>query len=135
VPVPPVVAMPKARLFASRDEKAFVRGLTAYMRGDHQTALLAFQDSMARDTAEAHIAEEYFASFCLVASDRIDEAIDLVRKVIASPVEVPDALMRRYRVGGEAQIMVTPEIRVHLPHSSLAAALLLAELLQHSSKA
>jgi tetratricopeptide (TPR) repeat protein len=43
--------------------------------------------------------------------------------------------MQRYRVGGEAQIVVTPEIRVHLPHSSLAAALLLAELLQHSGKA
>lgn len=133
-PLPPVVALPRARLFSPRDEKSFVRGITAYVRGDHEAALAAFGESMARDTSEAHVAEEYFAAFSLLALDRHDEAIEELRKVLASPVEIPDPLMRDYSVAGETVVRITPELTATLPHSNLAAALLLAELLQHTGR-
>lgn len=126
--------MPKAGLLAAGDEKAFVKGMAAYMRGDHQAALGAFQESMARDTSQAHVAEEYFAAFSLLALARHEEAIASLRRILASPLEIPDPLMRKCGIGGETNVRVTPEITVVLTHCNLAAALLLAKLLQHTGR-
>lgn len=126
--------MPKAGLLAPKDEKAFVKCMAAYMSGDHQSALGAFQESMARDTSQAHVAEEMFAAFSLLALARHEEAIASLRKVLASPLEVPDPLVRKRGIGGETNVRVTPEISVVLTHCNLAAALLLAKLLQHTRR-
>ena len=130
----PQVVMPHAGIFAPKDEKHFVKGVTAYIRGDYASALTSFNESMARDTTERHIAEEYFAAFSLLALNRIQETTAMLRKVLASPVTVPDALMTRYGVGGVAEIRVAPSVTATVPHSQLAAALLLAELSQHSGQ-
>ncbi len=49
---------PKAELFAPKDEKAFVKGVTAFIQGDRQTALTHFMEAINRDSDEKHIAEE-----------------------------------------------------------------------------
>ena len=50
-----------------------------------------------------HIAEEYFAAFSLLSLGRTAETIELLQKVLASPVSIPDALMTKYGVGGAAE--------------------------------
>jgi len=57
--VPPAAPQtPKAELFAPKDEKAFVKGVTAFIQGDRQTALTHFMEAINRDSDEKHIAEE-----------------------------------------------------------------------------
>ena len=90
---------------------------------------------MARDPSRLHVAEEYFAAFCLVALGRNDEGAKMLEDVLGSPVELPDDLMRKYGIGGVAFITVTPNVVAHVPHGNLAAALLLAELHQHAGRA
>jgi tetratricopeptide (TPR) repeat protein len=135
LPAPAVVTVPKASLFAPKDEKAFVRGITTYMRGDWQGALAAFQESRAYDTEEKHVAEVYFAAFCCVSLERFPEGIQLLEAVLASPVSLPDALMQKYRIGGYAEIAVTPLVMGQVPNTQLAAALMLAELYQGTGQA
>jgi tetratricopeptide (TPR) repeat protein len=129
---PPPTMYPKAGLFAPKDEKEFVKGVTAYMQGDHRGALDRFYASMTRDTAGQHVAEEYFAAFCLVALEDFETAIDMLERITASPVALPDHLMQKHGVGGWAQVSVTPEVVAEVPYSNLSAALLLAELYQEA---
>jgi tetratricopeptide (TPR) repeat protein len=42
--------------------------------------------------------------------------------------------MQKYRVGGQVYIQVTPEVAATLPMSSMSAALLLAEVYQHTDQ-
>lgn len=134
-PPPPAVTLPKAGLFAPKDEKAFVRGVTAYMQGDHATALSALEESISRDPTGRHVGEEYFAAFSLMALGKHDKAVEMLEEVLASPIELPDPLMQKYGIGGAALVSVTPNVVAELPHGSLAAALLLAELHQHEGRA
>jgi tetratricopeptide (TPR) repeat protein len=131
---PQVTIYPKAGLFAPRDEKSFVKGVTAYMRGDHRAALNHFKASMARDPSAGHVAEEFFAAFSAAALGDHRQAIGLLDQVLASPVALPDQLMAKYGITGVAQVSVTPEVVAELPYSNLAAALLAAELHQRSGQ-
>jgi thioredoxin-like negative regulator of GroEL len=70
----------------------------------------------------------------LVALERYEEAVPLLETVLASSVEVPDEMMRKYGIGGVTEVSITPDVTAALPHSSLAAALLLAELYQRSGQ-
>jgi len=133
-PTPPVVTFPKAGLFAPKGEKAFVRGVTAYMHGDYQEALTLLQESKALDPGSSHVAEEYFAAFCMTALNDQEGAMRMLEEVLASDVPLPDRLMVKYGVGGFAQVSVTPQVVAEVPQGSLAAGLLLAELYQASGK-
>jgi lipopolysaccharide biosynthesis regulator YciM len=130
LPPPPVPLLPKAGLLAPKGEKEFVKGIVAFMGGEHQAALLHFNESKARDPAKEHVAEEYFAAFSLIALNRLDEAVALLEEVVRSSVVIPDSLMRKYGIGGHVQVTITPSVLAELPNSSLTAALLLAELYQ-----
>ena len=105
------------------------------MEGRYLSALEAFEVSMGRDAGRVHVAEEYFAAFSLVALGRNDEAAKMLEDVLGSPVELPDALMRKSGIGGLAVITVTPNVVAQVPHGNLAAALLLAELYQNAGRA
>ncbi len=129
-----VGVLPRAGLFAPRSEKAFVKGVARYMEGRYVEALEAFEQSMDRDASRLHVAEEYFAAFCLVALGRHKEAAPMLEDVLGSPVELPDPIMRRYGIGGVALIAVTPNVVAQVPHGNLAAALLLAELYQQAGR-
>jgi tetratricopeptide (TPR) repeat protein len=130
---PPVVTsqLPHAGFLAPKGEKAFVKGIAAYTAGNLANALEHFYDCMDRDTANKHISEEYFAAFTLLALDRVDEAIALLERVLASAIRIPDWLMDKYHISGQVEVQVTPSVVVELPSSNLAAGLLLAELYQH----
>jgi tetratricopeptide (TPR) repeat protein len=132
--MPQVQMYPKAGLLASSAEKHFVKGVTAYMQGRYQDAVEVLREVMNRDAAQAHVAEELFAGMSLIALERLDEAIPLLETVVASNEELPDALMQKYRVGGEMRLSITPSVVAQLPLSHVGAGLLLAELYQQTGK-
>ena len=111
-----------------------MKGVARYMQGKSSEALEAFEQSIARDPAGHHIAEEYFAAFCLVALGRNQEAANMLEDVLGANVELPDALMQKYGIGGVAFVTVTPNVVARVPHGNLAAGLLLAELYQQSGR-
>jgi tetratricopeptide (TPR) repeat protein len=131
---PAVVTFPKAGLFAPKQDKAFVRGVTAYMQGKHTEALGFFRQVTALDSRQAHVSEEMFAGLCLVAISNYPEAIAALETVIASHQQIPDALMAKYRVAGRLKIQVSPFLEADLPMSSVSAALMLAELYQRQGQ-
>jgi tetratricopeptide (TPR) repeat protein len=134
-PTAPALAMyPKAGLLAPKEHKAFVKGVTAYMQGQHAAALNLFRTATSRDEAGTHVSELLFAALCLIALNRADEAIVPLQEVIASPSELPDGLMTKYGVTGQVQVQITPQVVGQLPMSQASAALLLAEILQHSGR-
>jgi hypothetical protein len=128
VPAAPVITFPKAGLFAPKEDKAFVRGCTAYMQDRFQDALGSFQRVMEFDQRGAHVSEELFAGLCLIGLGRSAQAIAPLETVIASHQPIPDPLMTKYGVGGHIEIPITAEIRATLPMSTMSAALLLAEI-------
>ncbi|MDP8956609.1 MAG: DUF4236 domain-containing protein [Actinomycetota bacterium] len=132
---PGVGRLPKAGVFAPKSEKAFVKGVARYMQGRYPEALHAFDQSIAHDPGGEHIAEEYFAAFCLVALGRNKEAASMLEDVLGSSVELPDELMRKYGIGGMAFVTVTPNVVAQVRHGNLAAGLLLAELYQQIGRA
>jgi tetratricopeptide (TPR) repeat protein len=133
-PVAPIVAMPRAGLFAPKEDKAFVHGVTAYMQSRHEEALGFFRQVMQLDQRGAHVGEELFAGMCLIALERPAEAITPFETVVASHTSIPDGLMTKYGVRGDLRIQITPMIEATLPMSSLSAALMLAELYQHTDQ-
>jgi hypothetical protein len=49
---------PKAGLFAPKEEKLFVKGVTAYMQGRYDEALTSLHDVQRRDARDIHTSEE-----------------------------------------------------------------------------
>jgi tetratricopeptide (TPR) repeat protein len=133
-PVAPIVTMPRAGLFAPKEDKAFVHGVTAYMQGRHEEALGFFRQVMQLDQRQAHVGEELFAGMCLIALERPAEAIAPFETVVASHTPIPDPLMSKYGVRGDLKIQITPMIEATMPMSSLSAAVMLAELYQHTDQ-
>jgi tetratricopeptide (TPR) repeat protein len=131
-PTPATLTIPKAGLFAPERDKAFVKGVAAYMRRDYLTALSWLRRVQDLDEPQAHVSEEFFAGMCLIALERFQEAIPLFEVVVASHQEIPDQLMTEHHVGGGMQVPITPMIHAVVPLSNLAAALMLAELYQHT---
>lgn len=134
-PVPPPVTMyPKAHLLSPKEDKLFVKAVTAYMKGRHAEALTLFQDVSARDTEARHVGEELFAGLCLIALDRAGEAIAPLETVLASSMNLPDPIMAKYGVQGSIQAVLSPFTRVEVPITHLGAALLLAEVYEHQGE-
>lgn len=121
---------PKAGLMAPREEKEFVQGVTAYMQGQYERALALFQGVVSADVMNRHVGEEYFAAMCLVELNRPAEAVPLFESVMASDLPIPDGLMSKYGIGGMMEVGITPVVSVTVPMSSLAVALILAEVYQ-----
>lgn len=130
----PVVTFPKAGLLAPKDEKAFVKGVTAYMQSNYQAALSSLQESKERDPTGKHVGEEFFAALSLIALQRYEQASKLLEEVVASPVEIPDPMMRKYGIGGVTEVAITPAVLARLPINTLGAALLLAEVYQATDR-
>ncbi len=134
-PAPQVQIYPKAGLFAPKEDKLFVKGVTAYMQGRHEEALSLLRDVSERDQANRHVGEELFAGMALVALGRLEEAIQPLETVVASHQELPDELMRKYRIVGTLEVTVTPLVTAAIPIGSVGAALLLAEVYQRTDRA
>jgi hypothetical protein len=135
LPAPPTVQMyPKAGLFAPKVDKEFVKGVTAFMQGQHADALQHLQASSARDSAGRHVGEELFEAVSFIGLGKLAEAQRPLETVIASDQPIPDSIMTKYRVAGEIHAQVTPFLLAVLPMSHVVAALLLAEVYQHTDQ-
>lgn len=136
-PAPVSVApiYPKAGLFAPKGEKLFVRSVTAYMQSRPADALGYLREAEQRNAGELHVGEEFFSGLCLVERNKLDEAIPFFEKVLASDHEIPDPLMRKYRIGGLMQVQVTPGVLAEMSMSNVAVALMLAEAYQRTNRA
>jgi tetratricopeptide (TPR) repeat protein len=125
---------PKAGLLAPKEEKLFVKGVTAYMQGRFEEAVQLLGDVSARDTAQSHVGEELFEGMSLIGLNRLEEAIEPLEVVLASDQQIPDALMGKYGVGGTMVIGITDQTEATMPISTLSAALMLAEVYQRTSR-
>jgi tetratricopeptide (TPR) repeat protein len=131
-PAPVAAVYPRAGLLASKTDKIFVQGVTAYMQGRYEDALRSFKDVDERDEGGAHGAEEFFASMTLVALERLEEAVPCFEEVLSSDYAIPDALMTRYGIGGDLEVGVATATAVRVPMSNLSVALMLAEAYQRT---
>jgi tetratricopeptide (TPR) repeat protein len=130
MPVPVAPVFPKAGLLAPKGDKAFVRGVTAYMQGRHDEALAALEQARSLDPENRHVGEELFAAMALAGLQRVDEAVPYFEAVLASDHSIPDPIMTKYNVGGSIAVNVTPAVMVTVPFSNVAVALILAEAYQ-----
>jgi tetratricopeptide (TPR) repeat protein len=129
-PVAVAPVYPKAGMMAPKGDKAFVRGVTAYMQGRHSEAFAALEEARGLDPENRHIGEELFAALSLVGLQRVAEAIPYFEAALASDQSIPDSIMTKYNVGGSIQVNVTPVVMVTVPFSNLAVGLILAEAYQ-----
>jgi tetratricopeptide (TPR) repeat protein len=123
-------AYPKAGLLAPKGDKAFVRGVTAYMQGRHADALAALEEARSFDPDNRHVAEELFAAMSLVGLERVADAVPYFEAVLSSDQAIPDSIMMKYGVAGSIGVNVTPAVMITVPFSSIAVALILAEAYQ-----
>lgn len=66
---------PKTGLLAPKEDKLFVKGVTAYMQGRFDEAVTTLREASARDVAGGHAAEELFLALALVGLQRFGEAV------------------------------------------------------------
>lgn len=106
----------------------FVNGVRLYDAGEFEAAAGAFARS--RRANPSLISPAFFEAFAHLGTEKLEPAAAALRLVVESDVELPDQLMDELRAEGHTVISVLPTLDVNLPFSSLAAALLLAEVYQ-----
>ncbi len=121
--------VPKPGLFASATERRFREGLVAYLQQNWSAAAQGFEEASAGDTR--NLSDDFFLGAARVRLGQLAEAAADFEKVVASPISLPDAFMRRYVPGTlEMQLPITERVTVAVGFNSVAAALILAELYQ-----
>jgi tetratricopeptide (TPR) repeat protein len=134
--VPPATLVPGPGLLASAAERAYHRGVLAYLAGDGATAAAAFEEALAHDPSatSAHL-------FAGVAASNLDDgrrAAAHLEAVVASPAGLPDRLQAHYLperlFAVSLAVKITASITARLPASELAAALMLAEVYQEQGR-
>ena len=131
-PSPPYLQVRPEIVGASGSEQPFASGLSALAFGDVDDALIHLE----RAADEARGAST-FASIRLalalvaLAQDRLADAVELLRTVVASDESLPDDRMKKSLVRGALEVHVTRNLTVHTPLDRGGAALLFAELLQY----
>ena len=134
--VSPASLVPRPGLFASGAEKAYHRGVLAYLAGDRGGAVTAFEEALAQDAsvASAHL----FAGVAAAGLGDMARAAAHLEAVVASPSGLPDRLLVHYLPAGPLEtslaVHITDSITARLPVSELAAALMLAEAYQQEGR-
>jgi tetratricopeptide (TPR) repeat protein len=127
-PVP--ARYPKPGWFAPKHEKAFHKGLQAYGHGNLEGARQMFRKASEEDREGRVLTDDLMAGLLSLQVEKTDEAIPHLEKVVASDVELPDDLMRKYGLEGGIKLKVTEHVEVEAELGSLAAALALVECYQ-----
>lgn len=127
-------APPKPGMFAPAHEKAFYKGVQAYLKGDATGAAALFREAAAKDTKDKALSDDFFAGLISAQTGKDQAAIELLEKVVQDPRPLPDELMAKYVPGGALEIGVTEHVRVEVPFGSLAAVLTLAECYQANDR-
>ena len=129
--------IPKPGLFASGEEKAYHEGVLAYIDGNQQAALAAFERVIAKDpgAVSAHL----FAGVIASTLDDTAGAIAHLEVVVASPTGLPDRYQAKYLgdhlpITLSLQVKITDSITATPPFGELAATLSLAELYQSAGR-
>ena len=98
VALPPqsfAAVLPRPGMFSGKAEKRYHEGVHAYLRGDHQVALRALEETLALDPSalSAHL----IAAICVGKLDRPDqEQISHLEALITSDAAMPDRLQSKY---------------------------------------
>lgn len=128
--------LPKPGLFASGAEKRYYEGAQAYMAGDLERALRAFQAASASD--QRNVSDDFFAGLSASNLGLTDLAMPYLERVVQSDIELPDELQRKYlppdRVQVRVSVAITDKVRAAVAFDSLGATLLLAECYQESGR-
>lgn len=133
-PVSAGLAAEKPGLLAPGYEKAFHKGLTAFVKGDTESALRHFADASERDQKGKASSDDLFAGALAVMAEQPERAIPYLESVVASDVPLPDALMLKYAPGLSIKVGITDRTSVQVELGSLAAVLLLAECYERESR-
>jgi predicted Zn-dependent protease len=89
----------------------------------------------AASAAGGSVGADYLEGLRLAALGEDAEAERLLERVLRSHAPLPDEAMKRDgTAGGTAEIAITPRILARVPHSHVAAALMLVEILQRSGR-
>jgi tetratricopeptide (TPR) repeat protein len=130
-------ALAKPGFFAGGAEKAYYRGLVAYLSGDSPRAVDEFEAVVAQDPAatSAHL----FAAISAGATNVPDEAqIAHLEAVVRSDAPFPDRLMAKFLPPDRTQLAITVSITdavtASVPVSPIGAALVLAEAYQEAGR-
>ena len=135
-PIDPLSLIPKPGLFASGQEKAYHEGLLAYLHGDHQRALTAFERVTATDPAA--ISAHLFAGVSANSVGDAHRAIAHLEAVVGATQGLPDHYQAKYVPGAylavTLSVKITDAITASPPFGELAATLALAELYQTAGR-
>lgn len=133
---PAVVSQSHIRpgLFAPGHEKEFAKALDAYVKGDKRTALEHFRSSSGKDATGRAIADDLLAGVLSLELGECEQAIPYLETVVASEIELPDQLMKKYGVTGHLGLNITEFVQATVPCGSLAAALGLVECYQAAGR-
>ena len=121
--------VPKPGFLASSTERRFREGLVAYLQQDWARAAQAFELATASDSR--NLSDDFLLGASYVRLQRFADAAQAFEKVVTSPQELPDDLMRKYVPGVlHMQLSMTSRVTVEVGFDSVGAALILAELYQ-----
>jgi tetratricopeptide (TPR) repeat protein len=107
----------------------FGAALSALIEGDADGALAHLQ-AASEDAGSARGSIRLCSALVAIAQGRLEDAVDLLRAVIASNQALPDDLMKATLVQGALEVHLTRNVTAHVPMDRAGAALLLGELLQ-----
>ena len=124
----------KPGMFASKDEKAYARGLQMYLDGAKDVALTHFKQASDADTKGRSVSDEFFVGMISIETGDTAGAIPYLEDVVASDVELPDLMMRKFGILGSVVIPITERVTAQVEWGSFAAALLLAECYQENNR-
>lgn len=128
-PSAPLTTTPSVPSITSPLENEIVSGLNALNNGDADTALQHF-NAASTDEAGAAILSAYL----LARKGEKAKAISILEPILKKDVNLPTPLMNQHMSDVKLEIAITPNVSANLSVSSLAVALLLAELYQHSDQ-
>jgi tetratricopeptide (TPR) repeat protein len=129
--------LPKPGWLAGAADKWYYEGVQAYLQGEYQRALRAFQACLAADPAA--VSAHLFAALCVGKVDGPDvEQIEHLEAVVTSSDPIPDRLEQKYLPEGLVtlgmQVSITDVISGDAPFDSVGATLMLAELYQKAGR-
>jgi resuscitation-promoting factor RpfB len=119
--------------FMPRRDKAFVGAARSVASGDWADALAELSGARRAKGGSAP-SIEFLTAACYVGLGQRAQAIEPLERVVASDQRLPDDLMRRYLAASAVQVQVTPNVIAQVAMDRAGAALLLAEVLQHTGR-
>jgi tetratricopeptide (TPR) repeat protein len=132
-PSPPYLQIRPEIVAESGAERPFAGGISALALGDTDKALANLRRA-ADDEGTPRDSIQLCLALVAVAQDRLADAIELLKRVVASNKALLDDLMQAHLVRGALEVHLTRNLIVHTPLDRAGAALLLGELLRRQGR-